>query len=93
MKKRRCIVCREPLTPTARIDKTTCGPSCRTRLCRQRQTARNTSATPSGSVAARLGAGRSNEPVASLDALRDAPGFVGQLALWMAADPGPEGVR
>lgn len=65
MSARVCVVCAEPLLSSARVDKTTCGPGCRTRLCRARKATRNGSATPSGATAPRSGGQESREPVRS----------------------------
>jgi hypothetical protein len=72
----------------ARIDMVTCSQLCRTRLCRQRKMARNALVTPSGSKAARLGSGRSNEPLRSPDGIQDALGDAGQLGLWLPGEDG-----
>jgi predicted nucleic acid-binding Zn ribbon protein len=58
-----CLVCREPLPSWARVDKTTCGPACRSRLSRTRKVSRNTFATLLRAVAPRSGGGESREPV------------------------------
>lgn len=55
MTARVCLACGEPLLPSARIDKTTCGPACRARLCRTRKVACNTSVTRSGATTLRSG--------------------------------------
>jgi hypothetical protein len=47
------LTCGEPLLSSARMDKTTCGPRCRTRLCRTREATRNTSVTRSDATTPR----------------------------------------
>jgi hypothetical protein len=58
-----CIVCGQDLPPWARVDKTTCGPACRSRLSRTRKVPCNTFATPLRAVAPRSGGLASKEPV------------------------------
>jgi predicted nucleic acid-binding Zn ribbon protein len=41
-----CVVCSETLPSWARVDKSTCGSACRSKLCRTRKDARNAFATP-----------------------------------------------
>jgi predicted nucleic acid-binding Zn ribbon protein len=60
---RACVVCGEALLSSARVDKTTCGLACRTRLCRTRKVTRNTSATPLTVITPRSGGQASKEPV------------------------------
>jgi hypothetical protein len=55
MTTRVCLACGEPLPSAARIDKTTCGPACRARLCRSRNVAGNTSVTPLSATTPRSG--------------------------------------
>ena len=58
-----CIVCGQDLPPWARVDKTTCGPACRSRLSRTRKVPCNTFATPLRAVAPRSGGGEGREPL------------------------------
>ena len=60
---RACVVCREPLPAWARVDKTTCGPACRSRLSRTRKASCNTFVTPLRAVAPRLGVAEGREPI------------------------------
>ena len=60
MSARVCLACGEPLPSWSRVDKTTCNPGCRTRLCRMRKAASNTSVTRSGAAEPRSG-GQANE--------------------------------
>ena len=60
MSARVCLACGEPLPSWSRVDKTTCNPGCRTRLCRTRKVACNTSVTRSSATAPRSG-GQANE--------------------------------
>ena len=63
MSPRTCVVCREPLPSWARVDKTTCGPACRSRLSRARKASCNTFVTPLRAVAPRLGVAEGREPI------------------------------
>jgi predicted nucleic acid-binding Zn ribbon protein len=58
-----CVVCGEDLPAWARIDKTTCGPACRSRLSRTRKASCNTFVTPLRAVAPRSGAAEGREPL------------------------------
>jgi hypothetical protein len=93
MKTRRCVACGKALLSSARIDKLTCDGACRTRLCRQRAKASDTSVTGSGSVAARSDAGWGNEPVGSLGDAQDGLDRAEQLALWAVAEPQAQSTR
>ena len=62
---RTCVVCGQDLPSWARVDKATCGPACRSRLCRTRKVSRNTFATPLRAVANRSGGEEGREPVRS----------------------------
>jgi hypothetical protein len=64
MNARVCLACGEPLLTSARIDKSTCGPACRARLCRTRKAACNTSVTRSGATTLRSGPRTSARPPA-----------------------------
>lgn len=63
MTARVCLACGEPLPSWARVDKTTCGPACRSRLSRTRKVPCNTFATPLRAVAPRSGGGEGREPL------------------------------
>lgn len=63
MTARVCAVCGQELPSWARIDKTTCGSACRSRLSRMRTVSCNTFATPSAAVTPRSGTGEGREPV------------------------------
>lgn len=73
MTARTCVVCSEDLPSWARIDKTTCGPACRSRLSRARKASCNAFVTPLGAVAPRSGAGEGREPVRGQIAAPGAP--------------------
>jgi hypothetical protein len=60
---RTCLACGELLSSSARVDKTTCGPACRARLCRTRRLASNTSVTPLGAMVPRSGGRTSTTPL------------------------------
>ena len=77
-----CLACGEPLLPSARIDKTSCGPACRARLCRSRNIAGNASVTPLSATTPRSG-GRPNA--------RPPAGQTGPIgASWGAVPAAPE---
>lgn len=79
-----CAACGELLPLSARVDKTTCGPACRTRLYRQRKAARDGFVTPWRAVAPRSGGGNTKEPTGYPRAGRAAPfnpGTVAPLAM------------
>jgi predicted nucleic acid-binding Zn ribbon protein len=63
MSARTCVVCGQDITSWARVDKTTCGPACRSRLSRSRKASCNTFATPLSAMAPRSGGGEGGEPV------------------------------
>jgi hypothetical protein len=63
MSARVCVVCGEPLPSWSRVDKTTCNPGCRTRLCRTRKAACNSSVTRSGATEPRSGGQTNDVPV------------------------------
>jgi hypothetical protein len=81
MNVRVCLACGEPLLSSARIDKTTCGPACRARLCRSRNVAGNASVTPLSATTPRSGhrtnarppEGQTGPPGASWGAITAAP--------------------
>jgi predicted nucleic acid-binding Zn ribbon protein len=77
MSPRTCVVCREPLPSWARVDKTTCGPACRSRLSRARKASCNTFVTPLRAVAPRLGVAEGREPIGGQIAPPGASGMAG----------------
>lgn len=62
MSARVCLACGEVLPSSARVDKTTCGPACRTRLYRRRQESCDGSVTPLRAVTVRSVGRRSKAP-------------------------------
>ena len=86
MKPRHCLACGQPLQPWTRVDKVTCTGACRTRLCRQREDARNTFVTGRTAVAPRSGAESTREPVRQIRELQASPMKAGQLDLWTAGE-------
>jgi hypothetical protein len=65
MSVRICVVCGEALPAWARVDKTTCGPACRSRFCRTREATSNAFATSLGATTARSDRQEGREPVRS----------------------------
>jgi predicted nucleic acid-binding Zn ribbon protein len=86
MTPRTCLACGQALPSWVRIDKLTCTGACRTRLCRQRNDARNTLVTGRTAVTTRSGRGWTIEPVGHLSNVRARPIEAGQLDLWEASE-------